>query len=212
MRARATFGPVVLLGLAASGFAAIAGHRTMLEVPQDYLKENGLTALSGQDVATAEFPLAGALGLVALACWGVVLVTRGVVRRAIAALALLAAAGVLVVLVLGGFVQRDDAARDVADQLGMTSIATPPMDRTAWFWVGTACAVLAVAAAAAAVRLVPAWPEMGARYDAPTGSSPTSTAATTAAATDVSEQSNLDLWKSLDEGSDPTDSGDDRSD
>jgi len=203
MTARASFGPVVLLGLATSGFAAIAGHQTMLEVPQDYLKDNGLTALSGQDLATAEFPLAGALGLVALACWGVLLVTRGVVRRVVAVLAVLATAGVLGVLVLGGFVQRDDAARDVADQLGMTSVATPPMDRTAWFWVGLACAVLAVVVAAAAVRLVPAWPEMGTRYDAPTGAAPAADAPTTAS-TDPSERSNLDLWKALDDGADPT--------
>ena len=198
---RRTFGPVVLLGLAASGAVALAGHREMLTLPEDYLQSVGLISLQGQDGTLVEFPLAGALGLVALACWGVLLVTRGVVRRAVAVLAALAALGVVTVVVVGGFLQVDDAAEDLATRLGATSFTELPLERSTWFWVALVASVLALAAAVVAVRDVAHWPEMGARYDAPTGT-PAGPASDPGA--DPAEQSNLDLWKSLDEGSDPT--------
>jgi hypothetical protein len=44
--------------------------------------------------------------------------------------------------------------------------------------------------------MVPAWPEMGSRYDAP-GAAEQETAP-------PEERSSLDLWRSLDEGQDPT--------
>ena len=198
-RDRRTFGPVVLLGLAASGFAAVAGHRAMLRIPTDHLKAIGAAAYTGDEFNRVEFPLAGALALVALACWGVLLVTRGVVRRVVAGLATVAAAGMLAVVVLGGFVQNDDAAADLGSRLGLGG-ATVPVERTGWFWVALVTSVVALAAAAAALRFVGSWPEMGSRYDAPTGSTPTATAVEA----EPEEQSNLDLWKSLDEGTDPT--------
>lgn len=198
-RGRRTFGPVVLLGLSASGFAAVAGHRAMLRVPVDHLKAIGASAYAGDEFNRVDFPLAGALALVALACWGVLLVTRGVVRRVVAGLATLSAAGMLAVVVLGGFVQHDDAAADLGSRLGLGG-ATVPVDRTAWFWVALVTSVVAVTTGAAALRLVGSWPEMGSRYDAPTGGTTT----VTAAEVEPEEQSNLDLWKSLDEGTDPT--------
>jgi hypothetical protein len=51
---------------------------------------------------------------------------------------------------------------------------------------------------AAAVRLVPGWPEMGRRYDAPADAAPQ------LAEQPPEEQENLDLWKAMDEGRDPT--------
>ena len=70
---------------------------------------------------------------------------------------------------------------------------------TAWFWVAAVCAVVSVVATAAAVRFAPAWPAMGSRYDAP-GASPA--AAPTGSTTGEVEE--IDLWKSMDEGHDPT--------
>lgn len=197
---RRTFGPVVLLGLAGSGFGALAGNRAMLSLPADYLESVGLLGVQGRDGTVVEFPLAGALALVALACWGVLLVTRGIVRRVVAGLSALAALGTLLVLVIGGFLQVDDAAEDLALRLGATAFDDLPLERTGWFWIGLAAAILALAAGLAAVRLVPSWPEMGSRYDAPTRA-PRPAPATDP---DPAEKSNLDLWKSLDEGSDPT--------
>ncbi|MBM7515291.1 Trp biosynthesis-associated membrane protein [Nocardioides nitrophenolicus] len=197
---RSTFGPVVLLGLAGSGFAALAGHKAMLAIPEATLTAAGGIAPTVGD-RSVEFPLAGALALVALAAWGVLLVTRGIVRRGAAVLALLGAAGVLVVVVVGGFVQDDDAAADLATRLGL-NLAAVDVERSGWLWVAIGCSLVALVAAAAAVRLVPSWPEMGSRYDAPTGAASSSAPV---AGQDPAEQSNLDLWKSLDEGHDPTD-------
>lgn len=197
--ARRTFGPTVLFGLAGSGFAAVAGHKEMLTIPEETLTAAGGLARSVQD-RSVEFPLAGALALVALAAWGVLLVTRGIVRRIVAGLALLAAAGIGLVVVIGGFVQDDTAAGDLAIRLGLNASAVE-VERTPWLWVALLTSLVAFLAAGAAVRLVPHWPEMGTRYDAPT-SAPDTPAPP---AGDPAERSNLDLWKSLDEGSDPTD-------
>lgn len=195
---RRTFEPVVLVGLAASTLTAVAGHQAMVRVPADALADLGLASFAGNEASSAEFPLAGALALVALACWGVVLVSRGAVRRVVAALATLAAAGVLAVVVTGGFVQHDDFAAALAERLGVPVALDVAVERTAWLWVALVGSVVATAAAAAAVRLAPGWPEMGTRYDAPAagGAAPT--------AVPAEERSTTELWKSLDEGDDPT--------
>lgn len=198
-RGRRTFGPVVLLGLVGAALVAVGGHKTMLAIPGSYLStlkavspNAGLQAEDGVD-----FPLAGALALVALAGWGVVLVTRRTFRRVVAALTALAAAGVVAVLVVG-LVQRGSAASDLTDRLGATD--TVPLDPSGWFWASLLGAVLTCVAAVAAVRLAPSWPEMGSKYDAPTGGGDADPAATPPA----EDQSNMELWKSLDEGHDPT--------
>jgi uncharacterized membrane protein (TIGR02234 family) len=197
---RRSFGPVVLLGLGASALAAYAGHQGMLRIPSDDLDRLGLISFVGQDQAQVDFPLAGALALVALACWGVLLVTRGRVRQAVALVAAAAAVGVLAVAVIGGFVQDDDAASAIADQLGIPMLVDQyTLESTPWFWTVLLAGLVAAAAAVAAVRLAPAWPEMGSRYDAP------ATHDAAAADAPAEERTSLDLWKSMDEGNDPTD-------
>lgn len=197
---RRTFGPVVLLGLVGAGLAAVGGHKTMLAVQGVYLNTlqgvNPTAALQARD--GIDFPLAGALALVVLAAWGVVLVARGGFRRVVGVLTVVAAVGVLAVLVVGGFVQEGNAASDLTDRLGLSD--TVPLDPTGWFWATLLGALLTLAAAVAAVRLAPGWPEMGSRYDAPAAAAD-SARATTAPA---EEQTNIELWKSLDEGHDPT--------
>ncbi|HWU22145.1 MAG TPA: Trp biosynthesis-associated membrane protein, partial [Nocardioides sp.] len=131
---RRTFGPVVLVGLVGAGLTAVGGHKTMLAVQGAYLKTlegvNPAAALQARD--GIDFPLAGALALVVLAAWGVLLVTRGGFRRVVGVLTVVAAAGVLAVLVVGGFVQQGRAASDLSDRLGVTDAV--PIDPTAWFW------------------------------------------------------------------------------
>ena len=204
VKGRRTFGPAVLLGLAGGGLAAVGGHRAMLEVPADYWKSIGSSMFSGDaypDLNRVEFPLAGALALVALACWGVILVARGRFRRLVAAVATLASAGIVAVVVIGGFLQKDDAGADIADRLNAGSLDAIPLDATGWFWLTLAGGLIALVAAAAALRFAPDWPEMGSRYDAPAA----------AGATDrdevevpLEERSHIDVWKSLDDGEDPT--------
>jgi uncharacterized membrane protein (TIGR02234 family) len=193
--ARRTFGPVVLLGLAGGGSTAIAGGRAAAEA-----QGKGATAVSSGFVPyDAHQPLVSALGLVVLACWGVVLVTRGRVRRAVAALGALASAGA-VASAIAGWSQVPDRLRSELAQVGVPDAATA---HTAWWWVSLLAPVLALVAGVLAVRLAPAWPEMGARYDAPAAASAASGAAATVEA-EPGERSSLDLWKAIDEGHDPT--------
>ena len=192
---RRTFGPVVLLGLASAGLAALAGNRA-------WAQGHGQAAdrLSGMPLVdeAGKVPAAGALALVVLACWGVVLVTRGRVRRAVAALGVLASAGVLVTVVTGWSSSVDSLRHDLSEVGTVGSV-----DHTVWFWLAAAAALVSLLATALAVRWAPGWPEMGSRYDAPTGTPADSTAGPGTPA-DPAEQSSLDLWKAMDEGRDPT--------
>jgi len=186
---RRTFGPVVLLGLATGTLTAIAGEKPAVSGSGDVAR-----AVSGRLVSfDAHLPLVTALALVVLACWGVVLVTRGRVRRAVAVLGTIAAAGALVAA-LAAYSQVPAQFRD---ELALVGIGDPELSHTAWYWVAVVGALLATVAGALAVAWAPAWPEMGTRYDAP-GSAPAPPAVP------PEEQSSLDLWKAMDEGRDPT--------
>ncbi len=191
MAERRTFAPVVMVGLASAGLAALAGSRAWVgfDVVED--SDSGSGAYSSTIGITLdalpEAPLAAALGYVVLASWGVLLVTRGRFRRAVALLAGLASAGMVVAAVVA-FTTTPDSLRDTFADLEV------PIDvhRTAWPWVGLAASLVALVATGLAWRLTPGWPEMGSRYDAP-GPAPPSR-----------DETGLDLWRALDEGRDPT--------
>jgi uncharacterized membrane protein (TIGR02234 family) len=196
---RRTFGPVVGAGVVSAGLAAVAGHQPWASGTGS----GGFGELSAT-VEAGRVPAANALALVVLACWGVLLVTRGRVRRVVAVLAVLAALG-LVAAVVVGFDAAPEHVRDAYAQLG---VPDPDVSRTGWYWVAGIASVLTLLTTLAAVRLVPGWPEMGRRYDAP--AAPEATGTQVAAHADVpptppEERENLDLWKALDEGRDPTD-------
>jgi uncharacterized membrane protein (TIGR02234 family) len=185
---RATFVPVLGLGLGAGTLVAVAGTKPWV-VPSTVEGDPlGLLAEAGK------MPLAGALGLGVLACWGVLLVTRGRVRRVVAVLGLLVAVGVVATVVVGWVTLEGQ----VTDALEASAVTGPDADvhRTGWLWAAAVGSILSVAATAAAVRFVPAWPEMGRRYDGP--------GTTRGSETTAEEPSSLDLWKSIDEGRDPT--------
>ena len=186
---RRTFAPVTLVGLAAAVLTAVASAQTWAR-PSD---TDGSIALQPLAEQGAQLPLASALSLVALAAWGVLLVTRGRVRRLAAALGLAAAAGTLATVAYG-LVALPDAVRAEWADLGVQ----PGVEFTGWYVAAWPGAVIAVAALAAAVRWAPAWPEMGSRYDAPGAVEPDS------ARTGEEDRSNLDMWKALDDGRDPT--------
>ncbi|HEY0890183.1 MAG TPA: Trp biosynthesis-associated membrane protein [Nocardioides sp.] len=168
--------PTVLAGAGGSGLAAYAGAR-------DWVRADGSDPLSTLR-ASLDSPATTSLALVALAAWGVVLVSRGRVRRAVAALAGLAA----VAPVPGVWSTRSSLLEEHA--------GTTP---TVWPWVAVAACLIAGAAAVLAFREAPSWPEMGRKYDAPGG-----TAATESDRPRLEDQSSLDIWKALDEGHDPT--------
>jgi len=182
---RRLFGPTVLLGLVGSGLAALSGGKPW--AAPDTRAGSALVDHSGGHV-----PLAGALGLVALACWGVVLVTRGRVRRAVAALGAVVGVGLVVTVVVGRSTALDSArAATVVLGSGATTAHV-----TGWWWLALAGSVLTLTASVLAVRFCGAWPEMGSRYDAP---------ATRPKAEDLDD---LDLWRAIDQGHDPTDPAD----
>jgi len=184
---RRTFGPAVAAGLVGSGLAALAGSKPWA-APDS---EAGSTLV---DRTGGHVPLAAALGLVSLAGWGVLLVTRGRVRRAVAILVAVVSAGLVVTVVLGRSSALDSARRSTVD-LGERVTGAHV---TGWWWVALPASLLALAAAVAAVRWCRSWPEMGSRYDAPVG----------ARAPDPEEMDEADLWRAIDQGHDPTDPAD----
>jgi len=184
---RRTFGPVVLAGLATAGLAAVASAKPWI----GSTSSGGDASLTALDAGT-RYPLASAVSLVLLAAWGVLLVTRGAVRRAFAVVAALAAVG-LVASVVAAYVTLPDNAASSFDRLMGRS---QDQGFTGWFWTAAVCSVLALVPAFLAVRLVPDWPEMGSRYDAP---------GTRDQDPDPEPAREQDLWTALDEGRDPTD-------
>ncbi len=190
--ARRTFGPVVLLGLGSAALAAVSASNPWL---------GGGTASSATSAMTMSFepgksPLASALGLVLLATWGVLLVTRGIFRRVVTWLGAAAAVGFAVTTAVAPWQLRSAVEESIRAATG-----TVPRDLgvTAWWWAAVVAAMLACATSLAGVRWVRHWPEMGTKYDAPTGGRLPSESAAAAVPTE-----NIDIWKALDEGRDPT--------
>ncbi len=185
---RRSFGPVVLLGLATSGLAAVAAAKPWVGSGGG----SGDGAITALDAGT-RYPLASAVSLVLLAAWGVLLVTRGAVRRVFAWIAAVAAVGLVAAVVTAYFTLPDSARDSYAQLMGRGG---QEQGFTGWYWTTAACAVLALAPTLLAVRLVPSWPEMGSRYDAP---------GTREQPTEEQPTREQDLWQALDEGRDPTD-------
>lgn len=187
-------GSTMLVGIVAAVLAAVAAAK-----PWAVLSATGRQLMPGAD-ATAESsigsagqaPLALALALVALAGWGALLVTRGRVRITVTALGALAAAG-LVVTTLVEFRDAPDAVAAVVAAASGGGGAAGAASRTGWYWLGLVAAVVLFASYAHALRGVRHWPTMGSRYDAPGGRSASPEATT-----------NLEIWKAIDQGDDPT--------
>ena len=187
---RSTFGPTVLVGLASAALVAVAGNQAWAKAAEGQGIGEEVASVSAA-VGGAKAPLATALALVVLAAWGVLLVTRGRFRRVLSWVLAVAALGLLVAVV-GALFAAPDAVADAYEPYGITEI---DVQRTAWSWLALAGSMLALGAAALAARDVGRWPQMGKRYDAPGAAEPTAA---------PGERSNLDLWKAMDEGRDPT--------
>lgn len=179
-----SYGPTVLAGLAGAGLAAVAGARTWATTHGDAAGMKVDASVKGSEAQ----PLVAALALVALAAFGVVLVIRGRMRRVVAGVGLLASLGALVAVVLGFSTAQDDSvAAAVARGATSGSFRTA---LSAWYYLAGVGVLVAVAAFAVAVVRAPRWPEMGARYDAPS--------------TRRTPPADEDMWRALDEGRDPT--------
>ncbi len=180
-----TFAPVAAAGLAGAALAALAATEPWVT--------GASCAPAASSAGIGEAPGAAAVSLALLASWGALLVTRGRVRRALS----LVTAGLglgLAAAVWSGVRAARDGLVDRSRELGIDCAGT---DLTGWFWAAVVALPFAVGAAVAAVRLVPDWPEMGRRYDAPADAVPQPVQP-------PDERDNLDLWKAIDEGRDPT--------
>ncbi|WP_162529825.1 Trp biosynthesis-associated membrane protein [Nocardioides caldifontis] len=183
-RGRRSFGPTVAVGLAGAALATVGATSTWGEATT---RDTGLRTATVDGSAVA--PLVLPVALVALASWGTVLVLRRRGRRVVAVLA--AAAGVAgAVAALAGV---SDAGGAAVEALGDLPDATS--STTAWPVVAAVGFLLSTAAAVVAWWRAPAWPEMSARYDAPTGGDGEAPA---------EPRTDAELWKALDEGRDPT--------
>lgn len=201
MTRRGSFGPIVLLGLGSAALAAVAGNKPWIEVGPPG-GECEIHVAPGVSFSTIEqgAPLAGALGLVLLAAWGVLLVTRARTRRVVGVLAVLAAAGFLATAAAARSFLKEAAREEGRERIGTMpegcGFVTVHMNNS-WWLVALAAGLLAVVASVLAVVLCRSWPEMGSKYDAPSAGTP-------ATAVPLEQQSSADLWKSLDAGHDPT--------
>ena len=186
---RRTFGPVVLLGLASGGLAAYVASKPWVDGTGSD-SAPGMATMAWGEVSSS--PLGTALAFVAMACVGVVLVTRGRFRRAITWLGVLVAVGYALTVAWAPFSLPGHLVEQVRRRTGAELDGT---SLTGWYWAAVVAAALVVASAALAARYVGSWPEMGTKYDAP--------AAQAERASD-GPTDNIDLWKAIDEGRDPT--------
>jgi len=184
-RTRRTYALTVVVGLAASALTAVAGSRTWATGHASAAGMRVSATVPGSQAA----PLVAALALVALAGWGVVLVTRRRIRRAVAVVGLLASLGAVAAAVHGLTTVGGDVMSALSDQgAGGGALSS---QTTGWPFFALAMSLVAAGTFAVAVLRVHGWPEMGSKYDAPT------------ARPDASDRE-PDMWRALDEGKDPT--------
>ncbi|TIC81010.1 Trp biosynthesis-associated membrane protein [Nocardioides sp. GY 10127] len=191
-------GAVLVLALASGALAAVAGGKPAASASAD--GTGGTVAemtLTTGDALT--LPAVTSTALVALAAIGVVLVTRGRVRRGVAVLGLLASLASVAAAVQGWWGVRSTIA-DTLASVGADGSTSP----TAWYFAAVLGALVLVVAMAATVVLVPRWPEMGSRYDAPAGAASAAAASAAAARVGADGVTSTDLWKAMDAGLDPT--------
>lgn len=196
-----SFAPTAALGVVGAGLAATAGHRDWLALVAPGAAQASADWFWQNNPGVGQMPLFGALGLVSLACWGVLLVSRGVWRRVVAGVGLAAALAMLATWVTGLVALRGSVDTQVS-----TAALTPgwSLEWTPWFFAAGAGAALLVGAGVVAFVRVAHWPAMGSRYDSPTGARQEGEGAGAGWDADLSEADPTDVWKAIDEGRDPT--------
>lgn len=183
-----SFAPTLLLGLSGAALAAVAGARTWATASGSAAGVDVRAGVKGSESA----PLVVALGLVALAAWGVVLVLRGRVRRTVAVIGAVASVGVVAATVAAFSRAQSDAVDAVIAKGATGDVVASSL--TGWYYAAALGGLVALAAFVVAVVASPRWPAMGNRYDAPAARSGGS----------VREATEPDLWRALDDGRDPT--------
>jgi len=189
----------VLGGLTGGGIALLGATRPWARTQ---VVAEGAPRVAVQVLGTDAAPTVGAAALVVVTASLALLPTSGLLRRVVAALLVLAALGVLVGTLT--------AAPSVSDALGRALLATASTqgsdvaalaaaaERTLWRWLSLAGGLLSLSVGVWAVLRGHRWTVMGRRYEAPavtTGTTPARAGGTT---------EDVDLWRALDDGRDPT--------
>lgn len=191
------YGPALLLGLLGAVAMTVGVARPWAAATAN---QRGVPPIEATVTGADLIPLAGALGVVVLAAFGAVIATRGWVRRGLGVLILAASVVVLVSAI-------HPAGAGHALEEGLSNKGWTGGDYTtsspAWRWVVLAASVVCALAGAAVARLGGRWSTMGKEYDAPARSEPAndSTAASSGA------MSEAEVWREIDQGRDPTQTG-----
>lgn len=191
------YAPTLVLGLLCSAAAAVGTARPWASAT---VSPTGLPTIHATVTGTDLEPACGALGLAMLAAFGAVLATRGRLRRGIGAAIVV---GAVVVLVLSVLLPADTHAALAAELSARGWTGGTFESRTEpWRWVVLVAAAGCAATGMAVMWCGARWATMGSRYDAPTASG--DPAAQTQSADEMTEP---DLWKAIDAGRDPTQTG-----
>jgi uncharacterized membrane protein (TIGR02234 family) len=179
----------LLTGVVGGGLVAVAAAKPWATAT---VGGQGLPAQPVSVDGADAVPLVAALGLVLLAGAVSLAATRNQGRR-LAGLLLVVAAVVVAWQTLTAGPAITDALRE--QTVGSAgSAALPDANGTAWRWLTLVGAGLSLAAGLAAVSKGPDWPAMGSRYDAPTS----------ARSNNPDVREDVDVWRAIDEGEDPT--------
>jgi uncharacterized membrane protein (TIGR02234 family) len=222
------YGLVLLAGAVGGGLILVSVRQRWAQAV--FTPPKPLSAQTISVTGTDLVPLAGALGIAALACLAAVIATRGMLRRASGVL--LAAFGIGAAVAAGTAVSAASVlsvaashaaapgAAAVSGAAGSTTGGTVPggaagpgvsligttgqaiMAGTPWRAAVLLGALLVLAAGVATAWRGPRWPVMSARYDAPERRSGRARAAKAAPAGDSAS-----MWESLSAGEDPTNDG-----
>ena len=139
------------------------------------------TGLAGEQVTGADTPVAAALSLVALAGVAAILLVRNSVRRAIGALLVAGAAGIV-----AAYLAPADALTYTVFAAG--DATDVDVGRSLWAWLGVAGGVVVGLGALAVTVRAWRWPEPRRRFEARASA----------------RQRTEDPWDALDRGEDPT--------
>jgi uncharacterized membrane protein (TIGR02234 family) len=179
----------VVLCLAGAFVVLVAAGRTWVEVavPASPLADAGTESYAGTELV----PGLTALGLLGLAAVVALAATRSRGRTLVGVVLLATGAGVIAAAlsVLGRAFEETLPGQELGDTVA---------DLSGWFVVTAVGGILLFAAGAQTVPYGRTWPELGQRYEAPTGSGPV------AAAQPAEQLTDKGLWEALDRGEDPT--------
>lgn len=193
---RRGYGLTLVIGLLAATVVTVGTSKAWAAAT---VTIQGLPTLRASATGADMAPLVGALGVVLLAAFGVVIATRGLVRRGVGLLIVVVALVVLVAAVHPG--GAHDALDAALSAKGLPRGHAFETQSAVWRWLVFAASVPCALAGAAVAAYGGHWATMGSRYDSPGAAGPIAAAPGPEAGLDEA-----DAWRAIDQGQDPTQS------